>query len=182
MDTMNLSEAVRQYYAMESLSGFIVCGSGLLLSILAALLLKYASPQQYTKGFFITLLIGGVFFIIGGGISGYATKKSAGPKYQAYQDSSDRFAELEIKKAEQIHKSWTIIFISWIAVLLAGLLLTALKKGYWAGFGSGLLLIAVLGHIEEVISFKRNENYRNQVLEYNHISKATGNQHISPQF
>jgi hypothetical protein len=164
---MDFLESIILYYNSEYKAGYFigaVIGGLLLLAVI--LLWKFASPFSLLKGLTIPLLIAGIFMGIGGSLSGHFTQKAYLEKMKLYQQNRREFFKQEVAKVQRIHKSWFGIRVWWTIVAIAGLTVAiAAKKNYTIGVGIGVLIFGLLGHVEEAISYHRNETYKNFVLK-----------------
>lgn len=158
---MDFIHQLIRYYESEYKAGYFIGAMvGGVLLMAAILLFKFANPLSLLRGLTFPLLIAGVFMGIGGAGSGYYTQHSYAEKLKLYHKDKQEFFKQEVPKAEATHKSWFGIRVWWSIVAGAGvLLMLSFKKNYLMGVGLGLLLFGIIGHIEEAISFKRNERY-----------------------
>lgn len=164
---MDFLKSLVYYYNSEYKAGYFIGSviAGLLL-LIAFLLWKFASPFSLIKGLAIPLLIAGVFMGIGGSLSGYFTQKSYPEKVKLYQQDKHNFFKQEVAKVQRTHKSWFGIRLWWTIVAIAGLsIAVSAKKDYTIGLGLGILFFGLLGHLEEAISYHRNETYKDAVIK-----------------
>ena len=164
---MDFIDQLIRYYESEYKAGYFIGAvvGGVLLTA-AILLFKFANPLSLLKGLTFPLLFAGIFMGIGGGGSAYYTQRSYAEKLKLYHKDKQAFFKQEVPKTEATHRSWFGIRVWWSIVAGAGLLLMlAAKRNYLMGVGLGLLLFGIIGHIEEAISFRRNERYYKAVLK-----------------
>lgn len=164
---MDFIDQLIRYYESEYKAGYFIGAvvGGVLLTA-AILLFKFANPLSLLKGLALPLLFAGIFMGIGGAGSGYYTRQSYAEKLKLYHKDKQAFFKQEVSKTEATHRSWFGIRVWWSIVAGAGvLLMLAAKKNYLMGVGLGLLLFGIIGHIEEAISFRRNERYYKAVLK-----------------
>lgn len=177
---MDFIDQLIRYYESEYKAGYFIGGVvGGVLLIAAILLFKFANPLSLLKGMAFPLLFAGIFMGIGGGVSARYTQRSYAEKLKLYHKDKQAFFKEEVPKAEATHRSWFGIRVFWSIIAGAGvLLMLAAKKNYLMGVGLGLLLFGVVGHIEEAISFRRNERYHKAVLKAaavsNHLIPVQG--------
>lgn len=154
------------YYQSEYKHGYItavLAGGLLLISVLA--LWKFSGSVTLLKGVSAALVMGGFIFAIGGAWAAIKTHKELPEKVQMFRLDAKNFFKEEVAKVERIHQNWFGIKLMWSLIAVTGLiLLVVATKNYWIGWGLGLLLIGLIAHIEEIISFRRNELYRHEVL------------------
>ncbi len=172
---LDFIENILRYYHTESRHGYIGAGVGALLLVSALLLWKFANPLSLFKGLSLPFLIIGLIMGIGGSLDGYTTRRALPGKMSLYREDQQAFFKEEVPKVERTHRSWFGIRIFWSVITVAGVaLLFTVKKNYWIGVGLGTLLLGAMGHIEEAVSFKFNEKYRQEVLD--------GSRHLSSVF
>lgn len=174
-------KTIEWYYQSEYKHGYItaILASGLLLACALALW-KLSGSAPLLKGLSTALVVGGFIFVIGGTWAGIKTHKELPEKIRVFRHDAKSFFKEEVIKVERIHQNWFGIKLTWSLVGAAGLiLLVVATKNYWIGWGLGLLLIGLIAHVEEIISFRRNELYRHEVLVEQKKEDQAGSYHHS---
>lgn len=163
---MNFPENIVLYYTTESKHGLYIGSlSGSVLIIASFVAWKFSIGTSMYRGLTLPLLIGGFLFLVGGFYAFHTARKEEGVKVELYNTSTSRFFSSEAKKVESIKKQWLPIQVFWSLILLAGIFIFYYTtKHYFTGVALGVLIIGVMGHIEEFISFQHNEKYRIEIL------------------
>ncbi len=164
---MDFTEHIITYYSTESKHGFSGgLALGIVLLIAAVLFWWFSNPSSISKGLSITLLVGALIFGLGGFYAGYTAKNILPEKTVSYLHNQKQFIEKEHIKIENIHKSWWIIRVFWTLFILVGLIIIfTTTRHFYLGIAIGFLVVGTIGHIEEIISYQHNENYRCEVLK-----------------
>lgn len=164
---MEFLEHFISYYQSEYKAGYFIgtVVAGLLL-LSGLLLRKLSNPLSLFNGLAVPLLVTGLFMGIAGNATGYFTHKTFVKKEVLFNKDKKAFFMQEVPKTEKTHRSWFGIRLGWsVVVAVGGLLLMITKKDYYVGVGIGILISGMLGHVEEAISFKRNERYYRAVMQ-----------------
>ncbi|MGL4632305.1 MAG: hypothetical protein ACRCVT_13975, partial [Leadbetterella sp.] len=77
------------------------------------------------------------------------------------------FVKTESYKVDKIKKGWVGIKIFWTVPIILGLILIFVSQTrFLNGIAIGCLIMATIGHIEEMISYQHNEKYRLEIKNF----------------
>lgn len=161
---------IEKYFSAEkSFSGlFIILGA---VTVIVAVILFFAGKTNWYKGAAIPLVLIGIIQLIA---SANVYKRSDGDRQRlvyAYDMNPSALKNTELPRMEKVEKTFTIIQIAEVILLLAGLVLYFYFKKYpdqsfWVGFGLMLAIEAALMFGADTFAHGNAKKYTKGLQEF----------------
>ncbi len=154
---------IEQYFSAEKQGSLFFLAVGM-MAVIAAVILFFVLKTPFFKGAAIPMIVVGV---VAGSIGFVIYKRSDNDRIRnvyAYDLNPDELKQKEYPRMQKVMKSFRVILIAEVVLLLVGLFLffyfrTNAAQQLWSGLGAGLFIMAVAALALDVAAERRAAVY-----------------------
>jgi hypothetical protein len=154
---------IEQYFSAEKQGSLFFIFVGI-VAIIAAVILYFVLKTPFFKGAAIPMIVVG---LIAGGIGLTIYKRSDNDRIRnvyAYDLNPDELKQKEYPRMQKVMKSFCVILIAEVVLLLVGIFLffyfrTNAAQQLWSGLGTGLFIMDVAALVLDIAAERRAAVY-----------------------